>query len=293
MKYLNVINILKDFHPMTRFLFLLSLFFLDVLHCAEAMPLLKLKAVFECQASTEPFGYETEIRFYRLDVLNQEILKGADASRTLFIVYDKKNLKIRENGSYSFSQDDLTIKPFVDKSMLRSLSSADEFDILNEYTASIYKKQTTGVFGSLGIQVYTPESYKQFLHAEVVNKADIENLFLNCENNIESDKQQKATYEAMIVIGGIISIVIAFFILKFIIKKVRQSVSDVSKKAGDKLHEYRVQKIAEDEAIRATVKKSMENSNDTSELQELINKAVAKGDTETAQALLSILNNRK
>ena len=71
------------------------------------------------------------------------------------------------------------------------------------------------------------------------------------------------------------------------------AIKNVSDTAQERVHEYRVQKIAEDEAIRATVKKSLQDSDDTTELQELINKAVAKGDTETAQALLSILNNKK
>lgn len=57
---------------------------------------------------------------------------------------------------------------------------------------------------------------------------------------------------------------------------------------------YKVQKIAEDEAIRATVNKAVnEDTEDGKELQELINKAVAKGDTETAQSLLAILERRK
>lgn len=71
------------------------------------------------------------------------------------------------------------------------------------------------------------------------------------------------------------------------------AIKNVSDTAQERLHEYRVQKIAEDEAIRVTVKKSLESSDDTNELQELINNAVAKGDTETAQALLVVLNNKK
>jgi hypothetical protein len=71
------------------------------------------------------------------------------------------------------------------------------------------------------------------------------------------------------------------------------NIKETADKVQERVHEYRVQKTAEDEAIRATVKKSLQDSDDTNDLQELINKAVAKGDTETAQALLSILNNKK
>jgi hypothetical protein len=94
----------------------------------------------------------------------------------------------------------------------------------------------------------------------------------------------------LIPLIGIIPII--YYGIKLMFKKrtLLETIKNVSDTAQERVHEYRVQKIAEDEAIRATVKKSMENSDDTSELQELINKAVAKGDTETAQALLEILN---
>jgi len=86
-------------------------------------------------------------------------------------------------------------------------------------------------------------------------------------------------------------VLIVYYGIKLIFKKpILETIKDVADTAQERVHEYRVQKIAEDEAIRATVKKTIENSDDTSELQELINKAVAKGDTETAQALLAIMN---
>jgi hypothetical protein len=174
------------------------------------------------------------------------------------------------------------------------LSSIDSFDILNEYTIGVQKKDSSDIWGRIGVSVYATEVHKQVLHGEVVNKADIENLLLNCEKSIETNKQQKNTYEALIVIGIIISIVITYFILKSIINKVRQSISAVAKKTGHKLHEYRVQKIAEDEAIRSTVNKAVrENDGELDKLQNLINKAVAKGDTETAKALLEILEKQK
>jgi len=274
---------------MKKLTLLLALVFLDVLYCAQPIPLLKLKAVIECRASNEPFGYETEDRYYRLDVLNQEILKGNEVSRKLSIMYDKQNYTFLENGS-SFLHPGYSSEQFVDENMLRSLSSSDVFGVLNEYIVSSKKEETLGILSRMGAPVYAPESHKQVLGTEVVNKAEIENLVLNCEKNIESDKQKKAIYEAMIIIGIIISIVISYFILKFIINKVR----NVAKKTGNKLHEYRVQKIAEDEAIRSTVNKAVrENDGELDKLQNLINNAVAKGDTETAKALLVILEKQK
>ena len=55
--------------------------------------------------------------------------------------------------------------------------------------------------------------------------------------------------------------------------------------------EKRIRDIAEDESIRSNIKKSMQDAqaNEIQDLQDLINKAVSNGDSETAQALLKIL----
>ncbi|MDB2562202.1 hypothetical protein N9X61_01210 [Sulfurimonas sp.] len=57
----------------------------------------------------------------------------------------------------------------------------------------------------------------------------------------------------------------------------------------------KIMEITEEESIRASVKKSIDKSEDDEleDLQNLINKAVAKGDSETAEALLKILDKKK
>lgn len=89
-------------------------------------------------------------------------------------------------------------------------------------------------------------------------------------------------------------LLIIYYGIKLLLKNnnMVETIKNVSDTAQERVHEYRVQKIAEDEAIRATVQKSMKESDDTEVLQDLINKAVAKGDTETAKTLLNILDKR-
>ncbi len=97
---------------------------------------------------------------------------------------------------------------------------------------------------------------------------------------------------------AIIFLIIGYFIMRRILLYLEHKLA----KAKEKLEEFKkqraedkVREIAEEESIRASVKKSIDSSDneELEDLQNLINKAVAKGDSETAQALLKILNSKK
>jgi len=98
-----------------------------------------------------------------------------------------------------------------------------------------------------------------------------------------------------VILAYIILIIIFYKILKAVIskiyKKTKQSMTDIQ----NKRQEIKIKKIEEDEIIRANIKKSIHDkqNNEIEDLQEIINSALAKGDTETAQSLLKILNNKK
>ena len=101
------------------------------------------------------------------------------------------------------------------------------------------------------------------------------------------------------VIFPILSVImIVYYGIKLIINKKGDVAEAFDKKTQEiktQLHEHKVRKIAEEESIRSNVQQSFENADekDLEDLQDLINKAVAKGDSETAQALLKILNSHK
>ncbi|MGB5964150.1 MAG: hypothetical protein WBG65_01320 [Sulfurimonadaceae bacterium] len=112
-----------------------------------------------------------------------------------------------------------------------------------------------------------------------------------CKQQIESDKQQRYLLIALLIVAVLGGLVTMYYIIKKIIKKIKKE----AKNASEKYEQHKIRKIAEDESIRSSVKKSIDESDDDElkSLQDLINKAVSKGDSETAQALLKILNSKK
>ena len=147
-----------------------------------------------------------------------------------------------------------------------------EHDHYNSQSSSTKRYHTT----SYNIQNYKEE------WAEAKNK---------CIQQINPEKKQ-ARLEifyiyAAITISLIIGILIVWFIIKFIKRKTLQF-----KKSR---REDRIRKIAEEESIKASVNQSVSRSNDEElkDLQNLINNAVSKGDSETAEALLKILRKKE
>lgn len=131
----------------------------------------------------------------------------------------------------------------------------------------------------------------------IYDKNLLQHVKAECEEKIVLKKNELIRNDLAIVLGAILGIGALLLVLKFIYNILKSKAIELKVKAVElqqRAHEYKVQKIAEDEAIRATVKKAIENDIDEAkELQELINKAVTKGDTETAQSLLSILERQK
>jgi len=132
------------------------------------------------------------------------------------------------------------------------------------------------------------------------------NAQIDCQEQID-DAELKHTLK---VIGTLILYLIGFifiaYILSIVINKVgnysEKKVVDIKQKIvlskekfQEELKAKKIRKIVEEESIRASIRKSMDNSeeDELEDLQNLINKAVASGDSETAQALLKILNSKK
>lgn len=113
----------------------------------------------------------------------------------------------------------------------------------------------------------------------------------DCMRQIKSDRQERYVNNSYAVFGVLLFLLIVYMLIKIILRKVKSGIL----KANDKYNSFKIRKIAEEESIRSSVKKSFENSDedDIKSLQDLINKAVSDGDTQTAKALLKILNSKK
>lgn len=157
--------------------------------------------------------------------------------------------------------------------------------------------------------VVTPKKKYQYIDKKFItfktthfNIIDYDEAWKNakeeCSRQIDNDNQEILIKQ----IGATIGIVILLYIVYRLIRKLIKYAKAKAVVGKEKLEEYKkkkeegkVRKIAEEESIRATVQKSINKSEDDEleALQELINKAVAKGDSETAKSLLKILNSKK
>ncbi len=125
-----------------------------------------------------------------------------------------------------------------------------------------------------------------------------DNAVNSCQRVIDKDHKEFLSNLLLKIILLIIIFIIIFYSIKSLIKISKKKISQGKEKLKEiekQREEKRVRKIAEEESIRASVKKSIDESknDDLEELQKLINKAVEKGDSETAQALLKILNSKQ
>jgi len=125
----------------------------------------------------------------------------------------------------------------------------------------------------------------------LLNKEKSNTSYKNCMKEIANDKNERYIKTALIFIGILIGLFIAYKLIIKLYKRLKKEAN----KTVDKYNSYKIRKIAEEESIRSSVKKSFNGSDDKDkqDLQDLINKAVANGDSETAQALLKILNSKK
>ena len=140
------------------------------------------------------------------------------------------------------------------------------------------------------------ESLRDWAMSDIIDKITIAYTL--------NDRELSVAVTLMHLMGDINTIVsislliILYFLIKLIIRyliKIYKKLKIKALNASIKYDAYRVKKITEEELIRNNVKKSILHSEDTEleDLQNLINKAIEKGDSETAQVLLKILNSKK
>lgn len=88
--------------------------------------------------------------------------------------------------------------------------------------------------------------------------------------------------------------IVAVLVIWKVVKSITSKSKAVIEKAGAELEERRVRRIAEDEAIRATVRKSVETAEEQeiTAIKDRIKAALDAGDTETASLLLGLLQKR-
>lgn len=309
---------------MHKLLFLFTSFiFLSQLLYAKK-PVIELSVDAKCGLSSDtPFDSCSNIESYSIVVpektlLGEQQLKGTPENRTMTLMLDDGISYILSKPASPFNyilskpaspygyydyQDNLLTQEDIQK-----ISVSKSLSIKVEYPATIKKKvevpsysfgrmifdQETGAVTQEEIKKeykYVEESVtKTEVYPTNINQDSVETSIQSCHTNIQNQANQKLLIEVGIVALVILGIYISFLIIRGIIRKSKKMATA----ASERIHEYRVQKIAEDEAIRSTVKKAVrENDDELDKLQNLINNAVAKGDTETAKALLEILEKQK
>lgn len=248
-----------------------------------------------CWASTEPFND----REWKTVVLkpNEKLINKIE---NLSKIYKGKAKLYNGKDLYSTSIS------FSDFNIINKTSFKLENNMLRQQTSSYSRREPIEAYkidyimetnsSEAKITYYTNKYKKdEYLFARSpISKSEKVTVFLNreqstksyqkCMQKITNDKNERYFKNGLIFIG----ILAVIFQTYELIKK-------EASKVNDKYNSYKIRKIAEEELIRSGVKKSFESSseNDTQDLQDLINKAVADGDSETAQALLKILNSKK
>jgi hypothetical protein len=305
---------------MSKLLFLLTSFiFLSQLLYAKKSPI-ELSIDARCGlSSVTPFDSFDKLEGYSIIVpektlLGEQQLKGTLENRTTTLVLDdgtsyilSKPTSPYEDYYYQADNSFATTKP-ISREDIQKITVAKSLYIKIEYPARVKKKVEVPNY-SLGLMRFYQETgamveeeqKKEYKYVEEIvtktevypasiNQDSIKSSIQSCHADIQNQANQKLLFEVGIIALVIFGIYISFLIIRGIIRKSKQIAST----ASERIHEYRVQKIAEDEAIRSTVSKAVrENDNELDKLQNLINNAVAKGDTETARALLEILEKQK
>lgn len=256
-----------------------------------------------CWASTEPFR-DNEWKQVVLKP-NQSLI---DKIETLGQIY---------KGKKELYNDKVDYKPYITFSDFNKMKKTtfklnnniltksegifnNRYDDLKYYKISHLTKIKSS---KATITYYTNEYNKNDISFLRFPKTETENIFVvlnkeksytsyeNCMKKIANDKNERYIKTALIIVGIIIGLFIAYKLIIKLYKRLKKEVI----KANNKYNLYKVRKIAEEESIRSSVKKSFNDSDDKDkqDLQDLINKAIANGDSETAQALLKVLNSKK
>lgn len=268
----------------------------------QAHPVIKI--IPACSlGNSEAFGDSYRNEYFYISIQNESLLEGTVDNRTIKLIADDFEYILSRPSTVLHSYDDATTGQ-VDQEALQTISNAKSLKIIVEYTEVIKKKvedreksYLVAEYAPSAEEYITPRQYfrsvvvtKKISYPIKLDKHDIEEAMSVCHNEIASAKKNKIIFEIMIVVGIFVGLFLFYKIIHTLIKKSKL----LAIKTSNRMHEYRVQKIAEDEAIRATVNKAVkENDDELGKLQDLINNAVAKGDTETAKALVEILEKKK
>lgn len=240
----------------------------------------ELNIVNECGLyNTDPFTSNDAYYEYRINVKNENILQTSKDPIKLILRGDNNQYTINNESTYPHMVN-------IDEKSLNLFINSKNLHIINEYQVEVPRKRTDVWYTLIGPEHIT----KQQRFPAQFNQQNIDIQYNACEQEIHRQKNQKTFLSIMIVVGVIVGFFVVYKLIMTLIRKTKQIVQRTS----NRIHEYKVQKIAEDEAIRATVNKAVkENDDELGKLQDLINKAVGRGDTETAKALLEILEKKK
>lgn len=289
-----------------NFIFLLLVSF----SFAQEQPYLNLKVDQYCYETTQPFPFLTHSyddikrEIFHIYIEDDSLLPAKKGNRIVTLIDDEDNKYIIETRTYndfSYPIYESEYQPYVfDSQTIKLLQNKKNLKLVVQYDKTIKKKVEVPSYHAFNYITSTGEAEKQYKYVDQSVKAiakfnvkfsddTLEQLEL-CQNDMNNDAKTRLIYTVLLIIGILIALFIAYKTIKYFIYKTKSLASSTS----ERLHEYRVQKIAEDEAIRATVNKAVkDNDGELDQLQNLVNNAVAKGDTETAKALLEILEKQK
>ena len=229
-----------------------------------------------------------------------------------YYLIDSKTLKkvknSRRNGLWhEFSKIDNNSKSFQ---VLFNDGIRGNLSLMIEYyehgMKKVKEKNHYGISKWVNGKFIKPSKYvtKEYFNPKLITKIYPLTLTLTerqnaiCEHQFQDDLSKdnsKKIIELLLWIGGVaVTLLILFGIYK-LLKSSFKYAKNKKKELVKDMEDRKVRKIAEEESIRESVKKSMSKAEDDelTKLQDLINSAVAKGDSETAQTLLELLNKKK
>lgn len=237
----------------------LLLLMLSITIYADATKVIHIDISTDCYygENNNPFAIKEDINRYLLYIKDKDIMNEYNNA---ILIVDNHKIEL----SYSDIDDEIHFFGLIDQVEISMLKNAEHINILlsNDYSSQKYSVEFNPTLD------------------------EIEN---ECNQSIENEKKQVIIIRIILFFIIFVLMIFAYKMIKKILNKTKKTISSFN----EKLHESKVRRISEDEAIRSTVKKSIDESDDLSELQNLINKAVSKGDNETAKALLEILEKKK
>jgi len=135
--------------------------------------------------------------------------------------------------------------------------------------------------------------HKIFINSlgDVVELSSEEKKCIQTINRIHREKIEKIIAEIIIYLLILTLIIYLIYLGKRFFPKFKLHIE----KSRDAIREHNIRKIILDETIRSNIKKNINKTDeqDLEKLQDLINQAIEKGDSEMAQTLLKILNKSK